>query len=95
VTGQHGRSELGAEERDDLGPAADLRQLAERARPGVEDGALGERVADLVPQLQVDAAKVAVLHLADLFDIAKLLDRAHAHLLRCPSRAASRKLESA
>jgi hypothetical protein len=97
VTGQHGRSELGAEERDDLGPAADLHQLAERARTGVEDGALGERVADFVPQLQVDAAQVAVLHLADLFDIAKLLDRAHAHLLllRCPSRAASRKLESA
>ena len=95
VTGQHGRSELGAEERDDLGPAGDLHQLAERARPGVEDGALGERVADLVPQLQVDAAQVAVLHLADLLDIEKLLDRAHAHLLRRPSRAASRKLESA
>jgi hypothetical protein len=37
-----------------------------------------------------------VLHLADLLDIEKLLDRAHAHPLRRPCRAAaSRKLETA
>src|SRR5271169_360892 len=81
VCGEDSRPELGAEERDDLVPAAHLQGLAVGLRAVVDGGVFGERVADLVPQLGVHAAQVAVLHLPDVFDGPEFFDWVHGHKL--------------
>jgi len=75
--GDHVRSELRAQERDDLVPAGELQRLAVHHRAVVHRGVRGEDLGQFVPQLQVDAAQVAVLHLADLFES----DKVHGHQL--------------
>src|SRR5215471_14080750 len=51
-----------AEELDDRVAAGEPDRLAEGPRAVVHGGVLGEHLADLVPQLEVDAAEVAVFH---------------------------------
>ena len=68
VHGDHVRSELGAQERDDLVPAGELQRLAVHHRAVVHRGIRREHLGQVFPQLQVDAAQVAVFHLADLFE---------------------------
>ena len=51
---------------------AQLQRLPEDRRAVVDGGVRGEHVRHLVPQLLVDAAQVAVLHLADLFERGKV-----------------------
>jgi hypothetical protein len=71
------RSKLGAEERDDLIAAGDLQRLLVDARAVVDGSVRREHVRELVPPLLVDAAKVAVFHLSDLFERNKV----HVHQL--------------
>src|SRR5216684_831834 len=80
VQGDDVRSELVAQERDDLIPAAELQRLAGRRRAVVRGGVGGEDLRHLLPPLQVDAAEVAVLHPADLFERDKV------HATSFPSR---------
>jgi hypothetical protein len=77
VHGDHVRPELGPQERDDLVPAGDLQRLAVGGRPVVHGGVRREHLRELVPQLQVDAAQIAVLQLTDLFERGKV----HGHQL--------------
>src|SRR5712691_5246670 len=72
-----GGPELVPQEPDDLVPPGELQRLAVHLGAVVHRGVRREHLRELVPQLQVDAAQVAVLHLADLFDRGKV----HAHQL--------------
>src|SRR5215470_10373754 len=80
VHGDDVRPELVPQERDDLIPAGEPDRLAEGQRAVVHRGAGREHVRYLVPQLQVDAAQVAVLQPADLLERGKV----HGPSLRPP-----------
>ena len=77
VHGDHVRTQLVPQEPDDLVPAGELQRLAVHLRAVVHGGVRREHLRELVPQLQVDTAQIAVLHLTDLFDRGKV----HMHKL--------------
>jgi len=85
VHGDDVRPELAAQEGDDLIPAGEPDRLAEGQRAVVHRGVGREHVGYLVPQLQVDAAEVAVLQPADLFE------RGNVHGTSLASRLTFRK----
>src|SRR6266702_1019641 len=75
VHGDDVRPEPVAQERDDAVPAGQLQRLAERGCAVVGGGVRGKGLRQLVPQLQIYTAQVAVLHPADLLERGKLLHR--------------------
>src|ERR1700735_906748 len=76
------RAQLLAQEPDDLVPAGQPDRLAERGGAVVRGGVAGERVRQIIPELEVDAAEVAVLNLPDLFQG----DKVHGTSFPTPSR---------
>src|SRR5260370_28097 len=77
ITGDHSGPELGQEAPDDAVSPGELKRLGVRLGAVVHRGARRELLRELVPQLQVDAAQVAVLPPADFYDRGKF----HGHQL--------------